>query len=167
MASKEGAKTVAKGSENAPDSPDIAVLLPCYNEAGAIGQVVRDFRAALPEAAIYVYDNNSTDNTVEEARDAGAIIRHETRQGKGYVIRRAFAQVDAEIYVIADGDGTYDATQASNMVKTLLDEQLDMVVGARKHDDDEAYRRGHQIGNKVFNSSVGPIIVIDIDGRSA
>src|ERR1700709_2697686 len=112
--------------------PRIAVLLPCYNEEAAIAQTIAGFRAALPDAAIYVYDNNSRDRTVEVARAAGAVVRTERMQGKGNVVRRMFADVDADIYVMADGDATYDAAAAPKMVAMLLDDRLDMVVGARE-----------------------------------
>jgi glycosyltransferase involved in cell wall biosynthesis len=128
----------------------IAVLLPCYNEETAIGQTVREFRAALPAATIYVYDNNSSDRTVEEARAAGAVVRSERMQGKGHVVRRMFADVEADIYVMADGDATYEAAAAPALVQRLVDEQLDMVVGARKSEVEEAYRRGHRLGNRVL-----------------
>ena len=116
------------------DSLRIAVLLPCYNEEAAIAETVAGFRAALPAATIYVYDNNSRDRTVEIARAAGAIVRTERQQGKGHVVRRMFADVDADIYVMADGDLTYDPKAAPEMVAMLLDEQLDMVVGTRQHE---------------------------------
>ena len=128
----------------------IAVLLPCYNEEAAIAQTVAGFRASLPGAAIYVYDNNSSDRTREVAAEAGAIVRTERMQGKGHVVRRMFADVEADIYVMADGDSTYDATAAPELVRRLLDEQLDMVVGARKSEVEEAYRRGHRLGNRLF-----------------
>jgi glycosyltransferase involved in cell wall biosynthesis len=128
----------------------IAVLLPCYNEEAAVAQTVAGFRAALPDAAIYVYDNNSSDRTREVAAAAGAIVRSEKMQGKGHVVRRMFADVEADIYVMADGDATYDASAAPALVAKLIDEQLDMVVGARKSEVEEAYRRGHVLGNKVF-----------------
>ena len=128
----------------------IAVLLPCYNEEAAIAATVAGFRAALPGAQIYVYDNNSSDGTVAAARDAGAIVRTERMQGKGHVVRRMFADVEADIYVMADGDATYDASAAPALVAKLVDEQLDMVVGARKSEVDEAYRRGHALGNRLF-----------------
>ncbi len=131
-------------------APRIAVLLPCYNEEAAIGQTVTGFRAALPDAAIYVYDNNSGDGTIAAAEAAGAIVRTERMQGKGNVVRRMFADVDADIYVMADGDATYDATSAPAMVARLVDEGLDMVVGTRVHEDAEAYRRGHVLGNRVM-----------------
>ena len=130
--------------------PHVAVLLPCYNEQAAIGVTVAAFRAALPDAAIYVYDNNSSDRTVEVAKAAGAIVRHEPQQGKGRVVRRMFADVDADVYVMADGDATYDAAAAPAMVARLLDEQLDMVVGARASEIEEAYRRGHRTGNLLL-----------------
>jgi glycosyltransferase involved in cell wall biosynthesis len=128
----------------------IAVLLPCYNEEAAIAQTVAAFRAALPDAAIYVYDNNSSDRTREMAGEAGAIVRSERMQGKGNVVRRMFADIDADIYVMADGDSTYDASAAPELVRRLVDEQLDMVVGARKSEIEQAYRRGHRLGNRIF-----------------
>ena len=128
----------------------IAVLLPCYNEEAAVAQTVAGFRASLPDAAIYVYDNNSSDRTREVAAAAGAIVRTEKMQGKGHVVRRMFADVEADIYVMADGDATYDASAAPALVAKLIDEQLDMVVGARKSEVEEAYRRGHVLGNKLF-----------------
>ncbi|WP_425230277.1 glycosyltransferase family 2 protein [Sphingomonas sp.] len=128
----------------------IAVLLPCYNEEAAIARTVADFRAALPTATVYVYDNNSADGTMAVAQAAGAVVRRERVQGKGAVVRRMFADVDADIYVMADGDATYDAASAPALVARLLDEQLDMVVGARVHEADEAYRRGHQFGNALL-----------------
>jgi len=128
----------------------IAVLLPCYNEEAAVAATVAGFRAALPDAKIYVYDNNSTDGTAAAARAAGAIVRTERMQGKGHVVRRMFADVEADIYVMADGDATYDASAAPALVAKLLDEQLDMVVGARRSEVDEAYRRGHALGNRLF-----------------
>jgi len=130
--------------------PRIAVLLPCYNEEAAIAQTVAGFRAALPTATIYVYDNNSKDRTVEVARAAGAVVRSERMQGKGNVVRRMFADVDADIYVMADGDATYDAEAAPQLVQRLIDEQLDMVVGSRVTQQDAAYRRGHVMGNKLL-----------------
>ncbi len=130
--------------------PRIAVLLPCYNEEAAIAQTVAGFRAALPDATIYVYDNNSRDRTIEVARAAGALVRTERIQGKGNVVRRMFADVDADIYVMADGDATYDAASAPAMVQRLVDEQLDMVVGSRIMQTETAYRRGHQFGNALL-----------------
>ncbi|WP_188055679.1 MULTISPECIES: glycosyltransferase family 2 protein [unclassified Sphingosinithalassobacter] len=141
--------------------PRIAVLLPCYNEEAAIGQTIAGFRAALPQAAIYVFDNNSRDRTVEVARAAGAIVRTERMQGKGNVVRRMFADVDADIYVMADGDATYDAASAPAMVARLLGEGLDMVVGARVHEAAEAYRRGHVLGNRMMTG-----ILARLFGRS-
>jgi glycosyltransferase involved in cell wall biosynthesis len=131
-------------------APRVAVLLPCYNEEAAIGATVAGFRAALPDAVIYVYDNNSKDRTVEVARAAGAIVRTEPQQGKGRVVRRMFADVDADVYVMADGDATYDAAAAPALVSRLLDEHLDMVVGARESEIEEAYRRGHRTGNLLL-----------------
>jgi len=131
-------------------SPKVAVILPCYNEEAAIGATVSGFRAALPNSTIYVYDNNSSDRTVEVAAKAGAIVRSERQQGKGHVVRRMFADIDADIYVMADGDLTYDPKAAPAMVDLLLAEQLDMVVGTRRHEEKEAYRGGHVLGNKLF-----------------
>ncbi len=130
--------------------PRIAVLLPCFNEEAAIAKVIAGFRKALPGAAIYVYDNNSRDRTVEKAKKAGAIVRCERQQGKGHVVRRMFADIDADIYVMADGDLTYDAKAAPAMVRQLLADELDMVVGTREHEAKEAYRGGHLLGNRVF-----------------
>jgi glycosyltransferase involved in cell wall biosynthesis len=134
----------------APMQPDIAVILPCYNEEAAIGATVAGFRAALPDARIYVFDNNSSDRTVEVARAAGAIVRTERMQGKGHVVRRMFSDVEADIYVMADGDATYDASAAPAMIRMMLDERLDMVVGARKSEVEAAYRRGHRFGNRLL-----------------
>lgn len=131
-------------------TPSIAVILPCYNEEAAIGQTVAAFRAALPGAVIYVYDNNSRDRTVEVAREAGAIVRSERMQGKGNVVRRMFADVDADLYVMADGDATYDAAAAPAMIERVLADGLDMVVGTRIHEAADAYRRGHVLGNRAM-----------------
>lgn len=135
----------------APKTPSIAVLLPCYNEAQTISEVVKAFSMALPEAKIYVYDNNSTDNTDETARKAGASVHYELRQGKGNVVRRMFAEVEADIYVLADGDGTYAADDAPKLVSELTTKGLDMVVGVRKGIREDAGRMGHAIGNRLFN----------------
>ena len=134
----------------ASQQPRIAVLLPCYNEEAAIGATVAGFREALPGAVIYVYDNNSRDRTREIAAAAGAVVRTERQQGKGHVVRRMFADIDADVYVMADGDLTYDPKSAPEMVDMLLAEEFDMVVGTRKHEEKEAYRGGHVLGNKVF-----------------
>jgi glycosyltransferase involved in cell wall biosynthesis len=133
----------------------VAVLIPCFNEEAAIGKVVNGFRTALPHATVYVYDNNSTDRTTEVARAAGAFVRRETHQGKGNVVRRMFADVDADIYVLVDGDATYDAPSAPTMVARLLDDRLDMVVASRVHLDESAYRPGHRAGNRLFTAFVG------------
>src|SRR5437764_37585 len=130
----------------------IAVLLPCYNEEAAVAATIAGFRAALPQATIYVYDNNSSDRTGEVAAKAGAIVRAERQQGKGHVVRRMFADIDADIYLMADGDLTYDPASARAMIDMLVTEQLDMVVGTRRHEEKEAYRRGHTLGNKLFTS---------------
>lgn len=133
----------------------IAVIVPCYNEEKTIATVVRDFRQYLPDAAIYVYDNNSKDATAEVAREAGAEVRRETRQGKGFVIRRMFRDVDADIYVMVDGDATYQASKAPELVAALVDNQLDMVIGRRiAVDANKAYRPGHVLGNQLFTRGI-------------
>ena len=126
------------------------MLLPCFNEEAAIAATVAGFRAALPGAVIYVYDNNSSDRTREIAAGAGAVVRTERQQGKGHVVRRMFADIDADVYLMADGDLTYDPKAAPAMVDQLIAEQLDMVVGTRRHDARDAYRGGHVLGNKLF-----------------
>ena len=135
---------------NEAQSPRIAVLLPCYNEEAAIAATIAGFRAALPGSTIYVYDNNSSDRTSDVAAKAGAVVRTERQQGKGHVVRRMFADVDADVFVIADGDLTYDPKAAPAMVDLLLAEQLDMVVGTRRHEEKDAYRGGHLLGNRLF-----------------
>ena len=147
----------------APDQPAsgtawsglrLAVLIPCFNEEVAIAGVVEGFARALPGAAIYVYDNNSSDRTAETARAHGAVVRHERLQGKGNVIRRAFADVEADIYVLVDGDGTYDPAAAAAMVRLLVAERLDMVTGTRVTDANATYRPGHRIGNIALTAIV-------------
>lgn len=135
----------------------IAVLVPCYNEERTIADVVAGFRAALPMAEIYVYDNNSRDRTVEVARAAGAIVRSETLQGKGNVVRRMFADIEADAYVMVDGDNTYHAPSAPMLVAKLLDERLDMVVGARVDTEQAAYRPGHRFGNRMLTGFVAQL----------
>ena len=135
----------------------IAVLVPCYNEEAAVGAVVADFRKALPSAKIYVYDNNSKDRTIELARAAGAEVRSEKHQGKGHVVRRMFADVDADIYVLVDGDATYDAPSAPRMIDKLLAEHLDMVVGLRVDQQVAAYRPGHRTGNWMLTSFLASV----------
>lgn len=130
---------------------DIAILLPCYNEAMTIAGVVRGFREALPGARIYVYDNNSTDGTALQAMLAGALVMRERRQGKGHVVRRMFADIEADIYIMADGDGTYTPQDAEELVRTLLTERADMVVGTRRGVHADAGRQGHAAGNRLFN----------------
>jgi len=135
----------------------IAVLVPCYNEEAAIGKVVADFRAALPDAPIYVYDNNSTDRTVEVAAAAGAIVRRELHQGKGRVVRRMFTDVDADVYVLVDGDATYDAPSAPKMIELLMAERLDMVCAVRVDREEAAYRMGHRAGNRLLTGFVAHV----------
>ncbi|MCM8556702.1 glycosyltransferase [Sphingomicrobium sediminis] len=130
--------------------PRVAILLPCYNEEAAIGATIDGFRAVLPNATVYVFDNNSKDRTVEIARERGAVVRSVVQQGKGNVVRRMFADIEADVYLMADGDLTYDPDAAPEMVRMLWDDQLDMVVGTRHHEDTEAYRGGHVLGNKAF-----------------
>lgn len=137
--------------------PRVAVLIPCYNEAGAIADVVRQFATVLPAAIIYVYDNNSTDDTRQIAAAAGAIVRSETLQGKGNVVRRMFADIEAEVYVLVDGDGTYHAASAAHMVERLLTQSLDMVNGARVATNTQAFRPGHVFGNKLLTGTVSLI----------
>jgi len=135
--------------------PRIAVLFPCYNEEAAIGDCVRRFREALPDAAIYVYDNNSSDRTREIAAAAGAIVRSEPMQGKGYVVCRMFADIEADIYLMADGDNTYDPNSANKLIDRLVSDNLDMVVGARVEREEAAYRPGHRLGNFMLTWFLG------------
>lgn len=135
----------------------IAVLVPCYNEEEAIAQVVRDFRRSLPTAQIYVYDNNSSDNTVAIARAAGAIVRSEPQQGKGHVVRRMFSDIDADVYVLVDGDATYEAAAAPRLVEALIAGSLDMVNGRRVEKSTAAYRTGHRFGNRLLTGLVTTI----------
>jgi glycosyltransferase involved in cell wall biosynthesis len=140
-----------------PSRPSVAAVIPCHNEEAAIGKVVRDLRAVLPRAIIYVYDNASTDRTVEVAREAGAVVRNEPRKGKGNVIRRAFADVDADALLIIDGDDTYDASRAGEMVDLLFEGPYDQVLGARRETTSEAYRPGHAIGNRMLTGTVAAL----------
>src|SRR5882724_12741351 len=135
----------------------VAVLVPCFNEEAAVGIVVADFRKALPAAEIFVYDNNSKDRTIEVARSAGAIVRSERRQGKGHVVRRMFADVDADVYVLVDGDATYDAPSAPRMIEALVNDHLDMVVGFRVDQSAAAYRPGHRTGNWMLTSFLSAV----------
>ena len=140
-----------------PGGGRVAVLVPCFNEEAGVAKVVADFRAALPQATIHVYDNNSTDRTAEVARAAGALVRRETHQGKGNVVRRMFSDVDADIYVLVDGDATYDAASAGAMIARLVDDRLDMVVAARVQREEAAYRPGHRTGNRLFTGFVASV----------
>ena len=144
-------------SQEREDGIRVAVLVPCYNEEAAITPVVEGFRAALPEAVIYVYDNNSQDRTIEVARAAGAVVRGEPLQGKGNVVRRMFADVEADVYVLVDGDDTYDAASAPALIRRLLDERLDMVNAARVTDIRAAYRPGHRFGNVLLTTMVARV----------
>ena len=135
----------------------VAILVPCFNEEAAVATVVADFRKSLPAADIFVYDNNSTDRTAEAARAAGAAVRSERRQGKGHVVRRMFADIDADIYVLVDGDATYDAPSAPRMIDTLVNDNLDMVVGLRVDQSVAAYRPGHRAGNWMLTSFLSAV----------
>lgn len=137
-----------------PTAQSIAVLIPCYNEEAAIAQVIEDFRSELPEARICVFDNNSSDRTIEVALAAGAEVMQETRQGKGNVVRRMFSDIEADVYLMVDGDATYDAASARTMINELNDNNLDMVVAKRKSTEQEAYRAGHELGNRLLTGAV-------------
>lgn len=139
---------------NMDEAGRIAVLIPCYNEEVAIAAVIDAFRTALPMASVYVYDNNSGDRTAEVARERGAHVRHEARQGKGAVVRRMFADIEADTYVLVDGDGTYDAASAPALVERLVGERLDMVCASRVAQGQEAYRAGHRFGNRLLTGLV-------------
>ena len=147
----ETGSPVYRSSKELIDAVEIAVLVPCYNEEITIERVVRDFVNAIPTAHIFVYDNCSTDHTIVRARAAGAIVRNEPWPGKGNVVRRMFADIDADVYVMADGDATYDPTVAPYMILRLLAERLDMVVGTRSDVFSNAHRVGHGFGNRLFN----------------
>jgi glycosyltransferase involved in cell wall biosynthesis len=140
-------------SDGAP-APRIAVLVPCHNEEATVAQVATDFARALPGAAVWVFDNNSTDATAARAEAAGARVRHASLKGKGNVVRRMFSDIDADVYVLVDGDGTYDAAAAPMMVRRLVDEGLDMVSAARRSTDAEAFRAGHRLGNRALSEVV-------------
>src|SRR4051794_39131373 len=153
---------VAESIETNPfGSLSIAVVIPCFNEERTIANVIADFRASLPGAAVYVFDNCSTDATRQVAAEAGAIVFSEPRRGKGNVVRRMFADVDADVYVMADGDGTYDASAAPLLVRSLLNERVDMVVGTRSGVTDDAGRKGHAVGNRIFNLLYGGMFGFD------
>ena len=146
---------------------DIAVIVPCHDEEAAVATVVTDLRAALPSARIYVYDNNSTDATAERASAAGAIVRREARKGKGNVIRRAFADVDADALLIIDGDDTYDASAAPDLVRTLIEGPYDHVVGVRTQTTETAYRPGHAFGNRLLTGTAGMIFEVQASRRAS
>jgi len=139
---------------NDPKPQSIAVLVPCYNEEATIAQVVNDFRSEIPEARICVFDNNSTDRTIEVARQAGAETWSENRQGKGNVVRRMFSEIDADVYLMVDGDATYDSASAQTMIRELNEKKLDMVVAKRISTHADAYRAGHQLGNRLLTGAV-------------
>jgi glycosyltransferase involved in cell wall biosynthesis len=135
-------------------APQVAILIPCLDEEAAIGKVVADFRLHLPDSIVFVYDNGSTDRTIDAARIAGAVVRRESLQGKGNVVRRMFADIEADVYVLVDGDDTYDAASAPALLGRLLEESLDMIIGARTEDSTSAYRRGHRLGNRLLTGLV-------------
>ncbi len=141
--------------ETLTTAPAVVAIVPCLNEDATVASVVSDLTRALPDITVYVYDNGSTDRTVEEALAAGAIVREESRRGKGHVIRRAFGDVQADVFVVVDGDGTYDVSQLPKMVELLHAGPYDQVVGVRRESGRSAYRRGHSAGNLFFNSVVG------------
>ena len=145
---RKGFRPITEADHASPKK--VAVLLPCLNESAAIAQVVRDFRNALPDAEVFVYDNASTDDTADVAEKAGAVVRQEAARGKGHVVRRMLGEVDADIYVMADGDGTYDAASAPRLIRTMLEGSFDMVVGVRQ-DIGAVSRVGHDLGNRLFN----------------
>ncbi|MFZ3357297.1 MAG: glycosyltransferase [Xanthobacteraceae bacterium] len=157
MSSNELSAERITTSRDATARLEIAVLVPCYNEEQAIAKVVADFRAALPDATVYVYDNNSTDGTVDAARRAGGVVRRETHQGKGYVVRRMFNDIEADIYLLVDGDATYDAPSAPAMIDRLIADRLDMVVATRVDREEAAYRPGHRAGNRLLTGIVAHI----------
>lgn len=140
----------------------VAVLVPCYNEEAAIAKVVTDFRAALPNATIYVYDNNSHDQTMTRAAQAGAVVRSERRQGKGNVVRRMFADIDADIYLLVDGDDTYDAAAAADMVDRLVEDGVDLLTARRIHTQASAYRPGHVFGNKMLTGLTATLFNVNM-----
>ena len=145
------------GAAGARGGDRVAVLVPCYNEAVTVAQVVREFAAALPQATVCVYDNNSTDDTVSVARAAGAEVFRETRQGKGFVVRRMFTDIEADVYVLVDGDATYDAPSAPRMIARLIGDRCDMVVGTRVDKAAHAYRAGHRTGNRLLTGFVANV----------
>ena len=161
-----GQGTFRVAADDLSRQPVIVVLIPCYNEQASIGKVVTDFRRAFPNATVFVYDNNSTDGTVSEARKAGAVVRTELARGKGNVVRRMFADIEADIFVLVDGDDTYDSSAARRLVDRLVLDSLDMVQAARLASSGNAYRRGHRFGNwllsglvrKIFGSSVEDLL---------
>ncbi|MDB5963335.1 MAG: glycosyl transferase [Massilia sp.] len=155
-ATQERVRTIEAACALFPEI-EIAVILPCYNEEAAIGAVVRSFRKELPSARIYVYDNNSKDRTSQVAAEAGAIVRSETLQGKGNVVRRMFADIEADVYLMCDGDITYDAPSAPALIRKLLEDNLDMVVGCRIDSEQASYRAGHRFGNALFTGSVASL----------
>lgn len=155
-------KSTVSSDGRSPDA-EIAVLIPCFNEAVTVSEVVTSFREALPDATVYVYDNNSSDETVSVAQAAGAVVRSEARQGKGWVVRRMFADIDADLYLLVDGDATYNAGDAQDMLQALQSKELDMVVAKRTPvTSAEAFRRGHVMGNKLFGWLLGVLFQLQL-----
>jgi glycosyltransferase involved in cell wall biosynthesis len=146
---------VPAGAPQPMTDPRIAILIPCYNEEAAIATVVQAFRSAVPGATIYVYDNNSRDRTMDVARKAGAVVRSESQQGKGNVVRRMFADIEADVYVLVDGDDTYDAAAAPAMAARLIEQGLDIITGRREATGTAAYRAGHVLGNRMLTGLTG------------
>lgn len=155
--------TMANHDSNRFGSHKIAVLVPCYNEEATVAKVVEDFRTALPAATIFVFDNNSTDRTAQVARAAGAEVVQEIQRGKGFVVRRMFSDVEADIYVLVDGDTTYDASSARRMIGRLLEKRLDMVVASRDNGERAAYRVGHRTGNRLLTAFVAAVFGSDLN----
>jgi glycosyltransferase involved in cell wall biosynthesis len=152
----DGSLHIWRGEERRREWGDVAVLLPCRNEQVTIGKVVSDFKRALPDATVYVYDNASSDLTADEATRAGAVVRRAPAAGKGNVLRRMFAEIDADVYVLADGDDTYDASVAPELIRRLRDDHLDMLIGLRVESEEarNAYRAGHRLGNRLLSGTV-------------
>ena len=146
--------SAGSGAEATAHQHEIAILVPCLNEELTVGKTVAAFREALPLATVYVYDNNSTDRTIDVAQAAGAVVRNEPRQGKGNVVRRMFADIDADVFVLVDGDATYEAEAAPRMIRRAINENLDFINGARVSRSIEAYRKGHRFGNYILTAMV-------------
>jgi glycosyltransferase involved in cell wall biosynthesis len=155
--------TLLKEDETEQTQKSFAILIPCCNEEVTIGEVVRQFRAELPESRIYVFDNNSSDRTVEEAQRAGAIVFHEKRQGKGYVVQTMFQQVDAEVYIMVDGDGTYSPSEVHKLIEPIVSGEADMVIGSRlRNESNSQFKRLNRLGNRLFLSVLNYIFKVKL-----